>query len=223
MRTTRVNYSFLVVLFLCSASVFAEDEMYIASIESNAKNRANVFTQEVNQIGKNLEVSEKSGQIAAFTSEMRQAPKTQEPIATHLNKVSQVLVFLSFSMPERSLHAWLLQCKQSGATPVIRGLIHNSFKETMTSIQTLSQKTGIGMQLDPILFKTFEITAVPAVVYVKDTPACPANMDCKPVDYDKLYGDVYLDYALDKMESEQSMEDPALHQMILRLRGELIG
>ena len=50
-------------------------------------------------------------------------------------------------MPEKSLQAWLLQCKQSGATPVIRGLIHNSFKETMTAIQTLSKKTGIGMQL----------------------------------------------------------------------------
>ena len=121
------------------------------------------------QISKNLESSEKLGPIVEFT----QSPKTQESIAKHLKKVSQVLVFLSFSMPERSLHAWLLQCKQSGATPVIRGLIHNSFKETITTIQKLSQKTGIGMQQDPILFNTFAITAVPAVVYVKDIPLCP--------------------------------------------------
>ncbi|HAU0262608.1 TPA: type-F conjugative transfer system pilin assembly protein TrbC [Legionella pneumophila] len=210
-----MNLTFLVVLFLFSATVFAADEAYIASIESNARNRANAFHQEVRQISKNLEASDKSGQIAEFT----QVPKTQESIATHLKKVSQVLVFLSFSMPERSLHAWLLQCKQSGATPVVRGLIHNSFKETMTAIQKLSQKKGIGMQLDPILFKTFEITAVPAVVYVKDMPACPANMNCKPVDYDKLYGDVSLDYALEKLASNQSINDPALHQMIFRLRG----
>ncbi|KTC80120.1 MULTISPECIES: type-F conjugative transfer system pilin assembly protein TrbC [Legionella] len=217
-----MNPTLLVVLFLFSASVFAADEAYIASVESNARDRANAFTQEVKQISKNLEASEKSGQIAEFTNEMRQAPKTQEPIATHLKKVGQVLVFLSFSMPERSLQAWLLQCKRSGAIPVIRGLIHNSFKETMTVLQALSQKTGIGMQLDPILFKTFEITAVPAVVYVKDVPLCPANMDCKPVDYDKLYGDVSLDYALEKMDSEQAMEDPALHQMILLLKGEQV-
>ncbi len=198
-----------------SARVFAADEAYIASIESNARNRANAFTQEVKQISKNLKSSEKSGQIDEFT----QAPKAQESIATHLKKVSQVLVFLSFSMPERSLQAWLLQCKQSGATPVIRGLIHNSFKETMTAIQKLSKKTGIGMQLDPILFNTFAITAVPAVVYVKDIPLCPANMNCKPVDYDKLYGDVSLDYALEKLASNQSIDDPALHQMLLRLKG----
>ncbi|HHS7962827.1 TPA: type-F conjugative transfer system pilin assembly protein TrbC, partial [Legionella pneumophila] len=93
---------------------------------------------------------------------------------------------------------------------------------TMTAIQTLSKKTGIGMQLDPILFKTFDIAMVPAVVYVKDTPACPANMDCKPVSYDSLYGDVSLDYALEKMRGDEQSEDPVLDQMILRLRGELI-
>ncbi|MGM9451942.1 type-F conjugative transfer system pilin assembly protein TrbC [Legionella bozemanae] len=217
-----MNPTFLIVFFLFSASVFAADEAYIASIESNAGSRAKAFTQEVKQISKNIEASEKSGQIAKFTNETHQAFKTQEPIDTHLKKVSQVLVFLSFAMPERSLQAWLLQCKQSGATPVIRGLIHNSFQETMTAIQMLSKKTGMGMQLDPILFKTFEITEVPAVVYVKDVPLCPANMDCKPVKYDKLYGDVSLDYALEKMGSEQSIEDPALHQMILRLRGEQV-
>lgn len=210
-----MNPTFLVVLFSFSVTVFAADEAYITSIESNARNRANAFNQEIRQISKNLESSEKLGPIVEFT----QAPKTQESIATHLKKVSQVLVFLSFSMPERSLLAWLLQCKQSEATPVIRGLIHNSFKETMIAIKTLSQKTGIGVQLDPILFKTFEIAVVPAVVYVKDIPACPGNMNCKPVDYDKLYGDVSLDYALEKIESKQPMEVSSLHQMILQLRG----
>lgn len=212
----------LVVLFFWSASVCAEDEAYIGSIDLNARNRANGYTKEIEQISKAIESSEKTGQIAQFSGEMRQMIKTQEPIVTHLKKVSQVLVFLSFSMPEKSLQAWLLQCKQSGATPVIRGLIHNSFKDTMAAIQTLSKKTGIGMQLDPILFKTFDVVEVPAVVYVKDTPDCPANMDCKPVDYDSLYGDVSLDYALEKMSTDEPSEDSVLHQMIQRLRGGLI-
>jgi conjugal transfer pilus assembly protein TrbC len=206
---------------MCSASVLAEDAAYIASIEWNARNRANAYTKEINQISKLFESTEKAGQISEFSSEMHQALKKEEPITTHLKKVSQVLVFLSFSMSEQSLHAWLLQCKQSGATPVIRGLIHNSFKDTMSAIQSLSKKTGIGMQLDPILFKTFDITAVPAVVYVKDTPQCPANMDCRPVEFDKLYGDVSLDYALENMHGDASLEDPVLKRMILRLRGDL--
>ena len=212
----------LVILFLWSGFVCAEDEAYIATIEARARNRANAYTKEIKQISKMIEVSEQSGQITQYSGEMRHVIKTQEPINTHLKKVSQVLVFLSFSMPEKSLQAWLLQCKQSGATPVIRGLIHNSFKDTMTAILALSKKTGIGMQLDPILFKTFAVTKVPAVVYVKDTPACPANMNCKSVDYDSLYGDVSLDYALEKMRGDKHSEDPVLDRMILRLRGGLI-
>ena len=131
-------------------------------------------------------------------------------------------MFLSFSIPEKSLHAWLLQCKKSGATPVIRGLINNSFKDTMTKIQLLSKKTGAGIQLDPILFKTFEITKVPAVVYVKDNPECPSNMNCKEVVYDSFYGDVSLDYALEKIKDDQASNDSVLDQMIFRLRGDLL-
>ena len=47
-------------------------------------------------------------------------------------------------------------------------------------------------------------------------------MDCKPVSYDSLYGDVSLDYALEKMRGDEQSEDPVLDQMILRLRGGLI-
>lgn len=78
------------------------------------------------------------------------------------------------------------------------------------------------MQLDPLLFKTFDITIVPAVVYIKDTPACPANMDCRPVDYDSLYGDVSLDYALEKMRGDEGAVDPTLDEMMGRLRGTLL-
>ena len=128
-----------------------------------------------------------------------QMHRPQEPIQEHLKKVGQVLVFLSFSMPEQSLKAWLNQCKQSGATPVIRGLINHSFKETIQKIQHLSQQTDMGLQLDPILFQAFGITQVPAVVTVNDYHYCPQQMSCKEVFFNKIYGDVTLDYALQKM------------------------
>ena len=209
----------LLVMSLWSMSVYAQDEAYIASIELDAGHRASHYANDIRQISKSVLASEKSGDIAQFTRDVHEVIKRDEPIATHLKKVSQVLVFLSFSMPEKSLKSWLLQCKRSGATPVIRGLIHNSFRDTMRVVQALSQKTGIGMQLDPLLFKTFDIRMVPAVVYIKDIPSCPANMDCKPVDYDSLYGDVSLDYALEKMKGD---DDPTLDTMIKTLRGDLI-
>lgn len=210
----------LVWLSLVATLTFADSEGSMISIEANANAHASLYANDIRQITRHVMKSEKEGSIATFSQEIQRTIKQDESITEHLKKVSQVLVFLSFSMPEKSLHGWLLQCKQSGATPVIRGLIHNSFRDTMLTIQRLSQTTGVGMQLDPILFKTFDIQVVPAVVVIKDTPACPANMNCKPVDYDSLYGDVSLDYALEKMRGDDSAEDSTLEGMILRLRGE---
>jgi conjugal transfer pilus assembly protein TrbC len=145
--------------------------------------------------------------------------KQDESVKTHLKKVSNVLVFLSFSMPEQSLETWLLQCKQSGATPVIRGLIDNSFKKTVQALQNLSKKTGLGVQVDPILFKTFAIEQVPAVAYVAEIPDCPLNMNCLPARYSKIYGDISLDYALEKMQTDENKQE--LDKPIKRLRGGL--
>ncbi len=211
-----------VCLFLCSASLWSESATEIAAIEARANANALIYAREIQELTAHKNMPESTAEIARLTEEMNKAVKADEPIAIHLKKVSQVLVFLSFSMPERSLQAWLKQCKKSGATPVIRGLIDNSFSKTMNAIQRLSKKTGAGMQLDPILFKTFEIEAVPAVVHVKEMPACPANMNCKAVLYDSLSGDVSLDYALDKMRGDADSDEPLLDAMISRLRGALV-
>lgn len=212
----------LVVLSLWSMSLYAYDDAYIASIEKSANDRASVYNSDVKQLSDKLLSAKNGRQNTQLSRGVYELTKPTEPIATHLKKVSQIIVFLSFSMPEKSLEAWLLQCRQSGATPVIRGLIHNSFHETMIAIRRLSQKTGAGVQLDPILFKTFDIQVVPAVVYAKDTPACPSNMDCKTVEYDKLYGDVSLDYALEKISGHDEANDAALNEVIHRLRGGLL-
>lgn len=209
-------------LSLWSALIFAEDNAYIHSIEEETNIRAKAYADDIRQISTALLTNNKSGQNPQFGADIDEIKKMhEEPIAKHLKKVSQVLVFLSFSMPEKSLHAWLVQCRESGATPVIRGLVHNSFRETMAVIQVLGKKTGVGLQLDPILFKTFGVTEVPAVVHIKDMPPCPANMNCKPVDYDSLYGDVSLDYALRKMQSDEASSGKTLDGMIYRLNGGL--
>lgn len=207
------------MIFFFIGMVCAGDSAFLQSIEARAHLRAQTYNDDVRQISTAL-LKPTSAQHEMVINEIKN--QHEEPIAIHLKKVSQVLVFLSFSMPEKSLHAWLLQCKQSGATPVIRGLIHNSFRETMVAIQALGKKTGVGLQLDPILFKTFDVQVVPAVVHIRDMPACPANMNCKPVDYDSLYGDVSLDYALEKMRDEDEADNQTLNNMIHRLNGKLL-
>lgn len=208
-----------VMILLISGVLRAGESAYLQSIEAKANLRAQAYNEDIRKIRAAL-LKPTSAQHELVINEIKK--QHEEPIAIHLKKVSQVLVFLSFSMPEKSLHAWLLQCKQSGATPVIRGLIHNSFRETMVAIQALGKKTGVGLQLDPILFKTFGVQVVPAVVHIKDMPPCPANMNCKPVDYDSLYGDVSLDYALEKMRGDDEADNQTLNNMIHRLNGKML-
>ncbi|CEG59224.1 type-F conjugative transfer system pilin assembly protein TrbC [Legionella fallonii] len=198
---------------------FSQEIEHFSQIERQASIRAKEYGNDIQQISKGLTPYNQSQEMTQYTTELRQRFERSESMSTHLKKVSHVVVFLSFSMPGKSLESWLLQCKISGATPVIRGLINNSFKETMSAIQELSKKVGIGMQLDPILFQTFGIKQVPAVVYAKHIPECPSNMDCKPIAFDVLYGDVSLNYALGKINEAQPVDDRRVTRMINRLEG----
>jgi len=195
--------------FWCFTS-FAQDDTLIAALEAQALAHAKTYAPEVQQMLHTIHLPKYSAEL----TQLAKAAQPKESIAEHLQKVSQVLVFLSFSMPEKSLQGWLMQCKQSGATPVIRGLINNSFKDTFQTIRALSEKTGIGVQLDPILFKTFNITQVPSVVWVESHDICSDTMNCLPVSFDLIAGDVSLDYALEKMKG-------TTNPMVERLRGAL--
>lgn len=199
------------LLMMFVGSLFASDEAYIANIEAEALAHARHFSDDIKHQLNEQKSAPQFSQMPTYAKNIVHA-MPQEPLSAHLDKVSHTLVFLSFSMPETSLLQWLIQCKQAGATPVIRGLIHNSFKDTMSVIAVLSKKTGIGVQLDPILFQTFAINAVPAVVFIRETPSCPTNSDCLPPRFDSLFGDVSLDYALQKFNEGEP--HPNLTRMI---------
>ena len=145
------------------------------------------------------------------------AATNQEPTQDHLAKYGRVLVFLSFSMPHQSIEEWLLQCKKSGATPIIRGLQDNSFQKTLQTIRYFADKTNTGMQIDPILFKTFNIDKVPAVVYVKNS-TCEDSSDCMDASFDSIYGDISLLYALSKIEMNLKEPHPELLEVISKLK-----
>jgi conjugal transfer pilus assembly protein TrbC len=112
----------------------------------------------------------------------------------------KIIVFVSFSMPDASLRQWLVQAAQMHASLVIRGLIHNSFKETLKKIKELLGDQKGGVQLDPNLFRKFNIQQVPAVVVVNQK----SNSEFFPLPNDEknqhdggvVYGDVSLEYAL---------------------------
>lgn len=219
----KLSFVFASSLLLMTGNhcAWCQDTEDFSQMERQALHRAQGYENDIQSITKKLTNTKRSEEMTQYATELKQRFNHSEDVSTHLKKVSHVVVFLSFSMPRKSLESWLRQCKISGATPVIRGLINNSFKETMLEIKQLSKKSGTGMQLDPILFKTFNIKQVPAVVFAKNIPECPSNMDCKPIDYDVVYGDVLLGYALGKINDSQSLEDTRLTAMINTLEGAL--
>jgi type-F conjugative transfer system pilin assembly protein TrbC len=140
------------------------------------------------------------------------APTSQLSNPSHPYAHAPLFIFVSFSMPRASLKQWLWQAQKINAAVVIRGLVNNSFKDTATAVADLikehptvandnANKAGIqtasGLAIDPTLFQKFGITKVPAVVIASNYGAAGG---VKPVqNFDIVYGDVPLDYALDKL------------------------
>lgn len=107
---------------------------------------------------------------------------------------SNVIIFISFSMPEESIKGWIRNAKFIHAPVVIRGLIHNSFKETTQKMTEIVKKERGGVELNPILFRKYHIEKVPAVV-LTHAGECLPNQSCDER-FNVIYGDVELEYAL---------------------------
>lgn len=112
-----------------------------------------------------------------------------------------IIIFVSFSMPDESLKGWMREAQIINAPVVVRGFINNSFKDTINKISILTKDNHGGIQIDPTLFQRFQVDKVPAVVVVKE-PNCMPSMSCA-IDYDIVYGDVTLLYALKKIANEE--------------------
>lgn len=78
---------------------------------------------------------------------------------------SQLIVFISSSMPDKSIKQWAKQADLLGAELVIRGFVNNSFKETVMLAQELFERDKVGgFNIDPLKFKQYDINVVPVVV-----------------------------------------------------------
>ena len=129
---------------------------------------------------------------------------------------SQVLIFVSFSMPKTSLKSWMHDANTIHAPVIIRGLVNNSFKATTASIYELVKEGSGGMQIDPILFERFQIKKVPAVV-VTQLVSCLPNQSCLE-NYDVFYGDAGLEYALKQIEKQEDDISPIAEKALQTLK-----
>ncbi len=136
-------------------------------------------------------------------------------------KTPSILIFVSFSMPEKSLEAYLSDAKKIHASVVIRGLIDNSFQKTFQRVASLVKSSGgDGIELNPIWFKRFDIKSVPAVVAVPEDSSCFKNDNCqKNRNFDVMTGDITLVSALKIIRDRgvtQNIVQPAIQKLEAR-------
>lgn len=139
--------------------------------------------------------------------------------STHLlaehNKQVKGIVFVSFSMPEKTIKNYLMQAARvSGGRDIklsIRGLDEsNSLIKTQQRISKLMKGISAEVDIDPGSFERFNVQQVPAIVFYKDDPLGEAQCAIKgekntpQTDYLMVYGDVSIDYAIDHLLKDKS-------------------
>lgn len=136
---------------------------------------------------------------------------------------NSILLFVSLGMPDNALKSYLLQAKQYHIPVVIRGLYTDnndlsadktvgSFNDTANRIFNLLksqetaqdhqknintlQKTMGGVSINPLLFRSFGINVVPALVVTNNSNCIAVNHQpnsnehCSTSDFDVVFGNI---------------------------------
>lgn len=132
-------------------------------------------------------------------------------------------VFVSHSMPDNMLRAYLLEGAWAGAGLVLRGIPPGmTLKQYLVNVMhpLVKDQGGAGMAIDPRLFDIYQIQAVPTIVWqpgilarcngTEKTPRRDALGELREVQacapetrsYWQLSGAVTLDYALKRFAEE---------------------
>jgi conjugal transfer pilus assembly protein TrbC len=112
---------------------------------------------------------------------------------------SDLMIFVSMSMPEAMLQNYAAQAKRFGGVLMMRGFIDDKLSTTREVLQRLNA-AGASWEISPEPFKHFKITKVPAIVMATADSTSVLEDGCaKPDTYTAIFGDLPVSAALDKM------------------------
>lgn len=135
----------------------------------------------------------------------------------------ELIIFVSTTIPEKTLILLGEQARKVGARMVMRGLIHplstpKAFEKTVTALAPVA-KTGVNIQIDPAIFKQYNITAVPSFAIGTRSESCES--DKCAINDDVLSGDVSLDYALEAWVKKGGKNGNLARQYLAKLSKEI--
>lgn len=177
----------------------------INELLAKAKNNAKKYGDEVFSLKEAVE--EKRAEIivplegktddSVDFNEMIASYKTKFNKKDLSDRIPELLVFVSFSMPDKLLVEIGEQAQRAGGVLVFRGPTEGSLTKTFSKMQGI-KKGGLSGVINPMLFKKFNINTVPTIVVNEGFKACD---NCTPI-ADKISGTVTIEYALRTFATE---------------------
>lgn len=119
---------------------------------------------------------------------------SKKPIAPFISqeKEPKLYIFVSFSMPDKTLKDLQKSSERIGGHLVVNGLYKDSFIETQKRIQDL----GINVDINPNLFDDHKVNHVPTFIY--------ENSNTKEID--RISGNISLEFAIETFAKGGSLE-----------------
>lgn len=167
----------LIIMIGCTGSLIAKDWSKVCQevLSLGIKPTAIKETKTI----KGCKVDYSCGEFDPLTSQ------SHAVLNNELAKKDEVLIFVSFSMPEASLKALSEAAPHHKAVLVMRGLYEDSFVKTSAKLQQM----GVMVDIHPDLFEQYHIERVPVFVKLKQGREVA-----------RLSGNVSLAFAVSKLD-----------------------
>ena len=181
------------------------------------------FQEQIQCEEQRLETEVFKDYIAAWE---KNTAKEQLGQTSSLTGAEKIYLFLSSSVPDETVHAYLADIARAAdqnLIPVMRGLIRGKnnikgnteyfsriLKRDLTCLdgeqrENICKRFTTNLRINPLLFTRYGVTAVPAVIYADEKEAY------------LIQGDAGLDYLLERINREA--KSVSLAGLIKRLRG----
>ncbi len=207
---------FVMILSFHGSFLWAEDDFYSLALEEKSKQNdlvgpyMDMAYEQKNRMNQKMNTSE----FKEIQKIARNQKNPLEAMEKEHQTVSDAIIFVSFSMPPSSLEQWLAVSNQLHIPLVLRGMIDNSIKKTEQAILPLVKKVHGGFQINPVLFRSFHIQQVPAIVVINHE-GCRTDAECGDKNqFDVIYGQSTMNYALSQL-SEKGEQAPEVAQALL--------
>jgi conjugal transfer pilus assembly protein TrbC len=124
-------------------------------------------------------------------------------------------LFFSLGMPEGSIRMMIEDAEKTGAILVLRGFKEADLGKTRDEIGRLIGSNKVEVDINPVLYKNFQIKEVPAMVLTR--VSCESCKDQpREDDFIKLSGDVRLKWGLETLERQFPKWHPLIEKYLTR-------